>query len=719
MSLDRAPKPAESQAAGDHEDAGRDAKPASLDDLVRAAQTGDAAAVDALIRRYQDIAYYTALRYAGEAETAREAAQEAFIEALRYLPSLRQPAAFPAWFRRLVFKQVHRRWRRRRPVQSLDDTRELLSPGPGPPAMLEQWQRQAAVRAAVRELPALYQDVTRLFYLEELTYAELVDRLALPLSTVKKRLYTARRLLHERLRPMNDATYRPSKDDHFTARVQFFLALKANDLLRIRQLVRSDPQLLTAETNWGEASDGWYWPLGTTALHWAAGTGNQPLAALLIELGAAVDQPDRHGNTPLKRAAHMGQAELVDWLLAQGADPGRPASNGQTPLHVAVIRGGKAVADAMLAAGADPGLADGQGRTAADWAVVRGDAALAARLGRSADIGLPRSADIGLPRSAGTAVRRPADREETGAVVGGVWETGIKIVDLVAPLRWGGRNGLFTPLSGIGIDVMLGELIHRHTHFYGGRSVQLGLERGDFTVESRAWQWRNCGVAEHVDLFFARADESPVRLRRQAEAAIRQALALAVERPVLVLCYSDLALTDGVGEILATLDDAPQVTLLFAGKETIGAEPPALAGLDAALTFDRDRARHGLWPAIDLVRSYSQTFADPDHRSLAVAAVRLARRYQDLQAIVDHAGLSGLAMALYDERDREAAIRARRLHRFLAQPLFVAEPWSATPGEFIALAAGRPDAETILHGELETAAEDELALAGEWSPAWT
>lgn len=136
--------------------------------------------------------------------------------------------------------------------------------------MVENLQRRRAVRAAVRDLPPIYRQATTLFYLNGRSYHEIAAHLDLPLSTVKKRLYDARQKLKEAISPMREDTYRPSQDDAFSNRIKFFIALKNEDRIQVRQLLRRDPDLLRAKTTWGEASDGWYWPLGITALHWAA-----------------------------------------------------------------------------------------------------------------------------------------------------------------------------------------------------------------------------------------------------------------------------------------------------------------------------------------------------------------------------------------------------------------------------------------------------------------
>lgn len=498
---------------------------------------------------------------------------------------------------------------------------------------------------------------------------------------------------------MSTTTCRPSQDETFANRVKFFIALKNNDLLQVRQLVRRAPELLAIQTEWGVASDGWYWPLGMTALHWAAGAGNVPLAALLVEQGADVDAGDRGGATPLKRAAHMGQTEVVRWLLENGANPDLAAANGQTPLHAAVIRNRPQIVELLLAHGAETAVLDSQGRTPLEWAVAKQLPALAQKVGGNGNVTWP--------------------EPETPTTTTTILETGIKIIDLIAPLKRGGRNGLFTPLSGIGSDVMMGELIQRIATYYGGTSVQLGLAQGGFTEESRMLQWRNYGVDGYVKTFFGEAGDSAARQRHVAEQGVKRTLELAAGQPVLLIVYTHLAQADGVMEIVAQASAAPNVTTLFAGIDSIGAEPPALAQLDAAFTFDLLRARLELWPAIDPVRSYTMAYEDEEHRAVAEAAIRLCKRYQDLHLIYENQGMAGFDMALYSDAERQAVSRGRRLHRFLSQPLTVAEPWSATPGVYVPLAETLKTTRAILESKLDGVPEEELGFIGRWSPKWT
>lgn len=667
--------------------------------LITAVQQGHSAAFSQLVVQFQDMAYFTAYRFLGQQQQAQDATQEAFWEAYRCLPGLREPKAFPGWLRRIVLKQCDRLTRgQQATLLALDDAKDLAADLTGPEAMLEQLQRRQAILAKVNDLPEIYREVTRLFYLNGRSYQEIATELNLPLSTVKKRLYDARQQLKEIISPMTTKEYRPSQDDKFSNRITFFIALKNDDLLQIRQLLRRDTNLLTAQTEWGVASDGWYWPLGSTALHWSASIGNQPLAALLLEAGADVNGSDRNGSTPLHRAVHMGQTALVHWLLENGADPTITATHQQTALHTAVIRNRSEIVKLLLEHDSDAISKDSQGRTPLDWAQIKGLSSIVEILGGT--------------ENENTAVVQPNKTKQ-------IWETGIKIIDLIAPFKWGGRNGIFTPLSGIGIDMMVGELIQRMAAYHQGKTVQLVLERGEFNAQSRMWQWRNNGVDAHVELFACAMTDSAARKQHLAAQAVKQVQATAVDQPVLFVIDTGIVPTKSVMSTFAALDEMANVTVLYDGIESIGAEPAALADLDTAVTFDRLRAQESWWPAIDLLRSYSHQYADEAHAALAETAVRLARRYADLHLIYQNQGMAGFDMAYYGEAERQAIIRGRRLHHFLSQPLTVAEPWSGTPAAYVHLPETMATVQAILSGELDEVPEEELMMIGRWSPAWT
>ncbi|MEZ4621864.1 MAG: sigma-70 family RNA polymerase sigma factor [Caldilineaceae bacterium] len=191
-----------------------------LTSLILQAKQGDVAAYSAIVRRFQDTAVGYAYGILGNHESAKDAAQEAFLEAYACLGELREPRAFAAWFRRIVFKQCDRITRRRTlPQVPLEIAEGVPSSAPGPVEIYEQRELQSFVAHALQQLPAEERLAITLFYLSGYSHQEVADFLQLTKSQVNNRLYHARNTLKERLFTMTKATLseqRPSNDERFT-----------------------------------------------------------------------------------------------------------------------------------------------------------------------------------------------------------------------------------------------------------------------------------------------------------------------------------------------------------------------------------------------------------------------------------------------------------------------------------------------------------------------
>jgi RNA polymerase sigma factor (sigma-70 family) len=171
-----------------------------LSELVEAAQAGDGEAYAALIQRFQPMAYATAYRYLGDHYLAQDLVQEAALEAFVHLPQLKEPGAFPGWFRQIVFRQCTRVLRQATvPSTSLEAVSDGLLAESTPEEIAVQEEVQACVRSAVASLPQHEQLVTVLFYGCRYSYNEVSAFLKIPLTTVKKRLYSARQKLKVQL----------------------------------------------------------------------------------------------------------------------------------------------------------------------------------------------------------------------------------------------------------------------------------------------------------------------------------------------------------------------------------------------------------------------------------------------------------------------------------------------------------------------------------------
>ena len=172
----------------------------NLEDLVVRAQLGDQRAYDGIVRRFQAMALKYAYSILGDYEMAEDARQDAFIDAYCDLLSLRDPAAFPGWFRTIVRRHSSKFVNQRRILTvPLDQAPELVSPDPGPAQIAQQEEQYRQAVQAIDHLPASEGEATRLYYIDGLSLREIGRRTGTPEKTVKTRLHTARARLRQRL----------------------------------------------------------------------------------------------------------------------------------------------------------------------------------------------------------------------------------------------------------------------------------------------------------------------------------------------------------------------------------------------------------------------------------------------------------------------------------------------------------------------------------------
>jgi RNA polymerase sigma factor (sigma-70 family) len=185
-----------------------------LSQLVEAAQAGDSEAYAALVQRFQGMAYAIASRYVGDHHLAQDIVQDAIIEAFLHLPQLKEPSAFPGWFRQIVFRQCTRLLRQGTwTYYSLEAASADLVAESDTEDLVMQAEREASVRSALASLPHHEQLVAALFYGCGYSYNEVSAFLKIPITTVKKRLHSAR----QKLRMQLQATLR-DEIEHANAR---------------------------------------------------------------------------------------------------------------------------------------------------------------------------------------------------------------------------------------------------------------------------------------------------------------------------------------------------------------------------------------------------------------------------------------------------------------------------------------------------------------------
>ena len=216
-----------------------------LKSLVVQAQSGDLEAYNQIVSRFQDVAVAFGCSCLGDRGLAEDAAQEAFVEAFFCLSGLREPAAFPGWLRRIVWKHCDRLTRRKQIVAvSLDAVDEEPSPDGGPEARLEEKELAAWVRAAVAQLPEHERVTTLLFYMGQHSQQHIADFLEVPVGTVKKRLHSARKRLKEKMIHMNEE---PSNNAPSPETVSAFISDFARMINEGQSIVRSLARLAEKE----------------------------------------------------------------------------------------------------------------------------------------------------------------------------------------------------------------------------------------------------------------------------------------------------------------------------------------------------------------------------------------------------------------------------------------------------------------------------------------
>jgi RNA polymerase sigma factor (sigma-70 family) len=642
-------------------------------ELVVAAQRGDADAFQALVQRYQDFAYALALARVGDRQLAQDVAQEAFLQAHADLPTLREPRAFASWLRRLVAKHADRLLRGKRlSTVSLDQAIAAQGSQALPLEILEARERTNLVRAELNRLPERERVAVWLYYLADLPQNEIAALLEVPLTTIKKRLHDARRRLKERM--MSEfgeqvRELRPSRDAQFAHRVEFLIAVRSGDTARVERQLAADPSLLEvtlAFEDWGRAEMGQPtlpMDFDYTPLLFATNYGLHELAEVLLARGANANVRLR-GETPLGRATLMHDLEMVDTLLRYAADPNLECLNGITPLHRAAMRGHAAIVRRLLESDADPDARDRFGRAPADWALLNGWQELAPLLGSPH----PPTASSDLP-----------------PLHGDFLETGIRVLDVTTPLPRGGAIHT-SARGGVGKMVLLAEIAARLARL-GGRTVYVRWYERFYRAEDANREQMEAGIDAVSELVLGRMQSSEDERERTLLAGLERAEALRDEgtgRDVLLLVDAP-----PIGELpLQTirqrvgLRDKGSITLLVFDlllPNTEYAHATAEDGWDARLVFDRALARRTIFPALDVVGSWSRLLEDGRVSAEHAATAQAVRQL-----------LAGTDPALDGQRERALG--------FQAQPFFVAEPWTARPGAFEPLATALAGYQAIVEG---------------------
>lgn len=336
----------------------------SLRENIILAQSGHASAFEALVRRFETMCVAYASTILKDPELALDVVQDALVEAHDKLAQLEAPEAFSAWLRRIVFKHCDRRLRRK-PAPQIGPTETTAAPDDA----VQQAQFRAAVRAAVEALPEHERLVVALHYFAECPQRDVAEFLELPLSTVKKRLYSARRRLETALG--GGVVPRPSEPSPALAmadRITLFLAIRSQDHAAVARCLDRHPDWVNQGERWTreQALQGDFTLAHRlTPLILASGRGDMKMVQLLLDRSAEVDGlcGCDAGETALLAAVIHGRTQVAEHLLSAGADPNRTNRAGYAALHIAYMRGHSALVPKLLQAGADPQLRAHCGRS--------------------------------------------------------------------------------------------------------------------------------------------------------------------------------------------------------------------------------------------------------------------------------------------------------------------------------------------------------------------
>jgi F-type H+-transporting ATPase subunit beta len=324
-----------------------------------------------------------------------------------------------------------------------------------------------------------------------------------------------------------------------------------------------------------------------------------------------------------------------------------------------------------------------------------------------------------------------------------VFETGIKVIDLLAPFVKGGKIGLFGG-AGVGKTVIIQELINNVQKGHGGRSVFCGV--GERTREGNDLylEFKEAGILSSVALIYGQMNEPPgARLRVGLSGlTIAEYFRDREGQDVLVFIDNIFRFTQAGSEVSALLGRMPsavgyqptlatemgdlqeritstkkgsitsvQAIYVPADDLTDPAPATAFAHLDATVVLSRALTEIGIYPAVDPLDSSSRIldaqYLGDRHYRAAIETQRILQRYKELQDIIAILGMDELS-----EEDKQLVARARRVQRFLSQPFHVAEAFTGRPGKYVKLADTIESFERVVAGEFDHLPEQAFYMQG-------
>lgn len=324
-----------------------------------------------------------------------------------------------------------------------------------------------------------------------------------------------------------------------------------------------------------------------------------------------------------------------------------------------------------------------------------------------------------------------------------VFETGIKVIDLLAPFVKGGKVGLFGG-AGVGKTVLIQELIRNIAAEHGGYSVFAGV--GERTREGNDLyhEMQESGVIEKTAMVFGQMNEPPGARQRVALSALTMAEYFRDEEEKDVLFFIDniFRFSQAGSEVSALLGRIPsavgyqptlatemgslqeritntkrgsitsvQAVYVPADDYTDPAPATTFAHLDSTIALERSLAEQGLYPAVDPLASSSRALAPEvvgeEHYRVAIEVQRVLQRYKDLQDIIAILGIEELS-----DEDKLTVARARKIQRMLTQPFFVGESFTGRTGKYVSIKETIKSFKEILEGKHDAKSEQSFYMKG-------
>ncbi|MFP6035759.1 F0F1 ATP synthase subunit beta [Helicobacter pylori] len=340
-------------------------------------------------------------------------------------------------------------------------------------------------------------------------------------------------------------------------------------------------------------------------------------------------------------------------------------------------------------------------------------------------------------------IHRKAPSFEQQSTKTEMFETGIKVIDLLAPYSKGGKVGLFGG-AGVGKTVIIMELIHNVAYKHNGYSVFAGV--GERTREGNDlyFEMKEGGVLDKVALCYGQMNEPPGARNRIAFTGLTMAEYFRDEKGLDVLMFIDniFRYAQSGAEMSALLGRIPsavgyqptlagemgklqeriastkngsitsvQAVYVPADDLTDPAPASVFAHLDATTVLNRKIAEKGIYPAVDPLDSTSRILSPQmigeKHYEIATGIQQVLQKYKDLQDIIAILGLDELS-----EEDKKTVERARKIEKFLSQPFFVAEVFTGSPGKYVTLQETLEGFGGILEGKYDYIPENAFYMVG-------